>query len=596
MNRHGERFLKVNDFIAHCRSLNVRTDERELEHYEKIGAMLPVARKVYPEEYFIHQRQHEYVLDPLVPLADIDKQEYPELHRLTEKVLHLGFPCGFKEFSDEELVHCFDREMGSNPYLILPGDSEFKPWDDYEVKVSEYQGREFKESLAEHFYSYWQVHQLCWIKNYPDLYQNASLLELIPEERMPTGRPFPPSKKRLAGFDGLRQHFDALSFWATAYIRERFRTFANVAVVNGVRRVDDDEAASYRRRLKELSMMVADRFDLSREKMYEFLCHLIDRYEQYESQERYKLAGDLKMDIFHLERLIESSTGDGLVEISDELRLRSTHNREKCEKWEDRTFTVLDYATTFRHLDEAWKERDYALYTIKHKTEDLPIDWSFSAQDADSLVSYCEERGLDLMLTALGSMSAVGEEGYRRNFRRVRRYSNLVSALTMYEVFLKSVANNEHPDIINTALGPAISKTMDKTPWFARYKKKRKAGGVNTTGVEDFICKLKEIQDDCELQSGEAYWARVFLITHLSRNFVSHHYITQDSGREEFFDNRNTDKECVAEDDVEINGNSEAETTGTAGASKRSPFVEALDAVILAMCYTWKLAQNRKWV
>ena len=51
MNHYGNRYLRATQFTSHCRSLNVSVDLRELEHYEKEGLMLPVARVLYPDDY-----------------------------------------------------------------------------------------------------------------------------------------------------------------------------------------------------------------------------------------------------------------------------------------------------------------------------------------------------------------------------------------------------------------------------------------------------------------------------------------------------------------------------------------------------------------
>ena len=59
MNIHGERYARAHLFVAYCRHLNVKTDEEELEYYEKIGAMFPVARVVFPDGYVIQMRRHE---------------------------------------------------------------------------------------------------------------------------------------------------------------------------------------------------------------------------------------------------------------------------------------------------------------------------------------------------------------------------------------------------------------------------------------------------------------------------------------------------------------------------------------------------------
>ena len=112
MNRHGHRFVEVKDFISYCRDLNINTHERELEHYEKIGAMLPVARVVYPKKYIVQQTQNT-----LEGLWNWDGfEEWPDLERLTERML--VFPTAYINLTDKELVHSFDREMGNNPFLI----------------------------------------------------------------------------------------------------------------------------------------------------------------------------------------------------------------------------------------------------------------------------------------------------------------------------------------------------------------------------------------------------------------------------------------------------------------------------------------------
>jgi len=48
---YGIRYLTADQFVKYCSTLNVKTDIKELEYYEKVGIMLPVARVVYPSEY-----------------------------------------------------------------------------------------------------------------------------------------------------------------------------------------------------------------------------------------------------------------------------------------------------------------------------------------------------------------------------------------------------------------------------------------------------------------------------------------------------------------------------------------------------------------
>ena len=63
MNIYGERYAEVGLFIGYCIELNIVTDERELEYYEKSGVMLPAARVIYPDDYVVETYRRESVGD-----------------------------------------------------------------------------------------------------------------------------------------------------------------------------------------------------------------------------------------------------------------------------------------------------------------------------------------------------------------------------------------------------------------------------------------------------------------------------------------------------------------------------------------------------
>ena len=308
---------------------------------------------------------------------------------------------------------------------------------------------------------------------------------------------------------------------------------------------------------------MVDRFGLGRDGLYRFLYRLVELYESYRKIERYKLADALRQDVFDLQGLIELRLCDDFDKISDELRRISTN---EAEGWSVRGFKYRDVATTFRHLDISVKERDYACDLITRVSAQSSSDlekfgcqyWAFTSADAKGLLAYCEQEGLGLLLTALGGMSAVGEEEYRHNFRRVQMYTNLKNALTSYEYLLKSLGG------VGKDLGSAISATMREQPWFALYKNKVNPGKGKSSLVqarceEMFFRNLGKLQEDCELQqTKDGYWARMFLITHLARNAVVHMYLEDDR----YFSD---------------------------------PFATTLNAVINVACYTWKLAQSENW-
>ena len=163
-------------------------------------------------------------------------------------------------------IHRFDREMdlASNPHLLRPNTGNFKRWAEYRVLVRDKYGNEFNRPTAMHYYSYWQVHQLDFIQKYPDLFKNAWLVGQLPEVVKEKYRlPRAPMHDLLVEFKGMGRHFDALSFWITAYRHGRERTFSGVPTSHGLRSLDDSQTTAYSERLKRTYTAVEEWFGLT---------------------------------------------------------------------------------------------------------------------------------------------------------------------------------------------------------------------------------------------------------------------------------------------------------------------------------------------
>ena len=547
MNIWGERFAEVGLFVGYCRDLNIDTHQDELEHYERIGAMLPAARLVYPDEYVIRRDQSQW--NSVINWDETD--QWPALGRLSKRVG--PFPFGYGGLTDEELVHCFDREIeaGDNPHLKRPASADFQPWSDFRVTVRDRQGNAIKRPTAEHYYSYWQVHQLSWIQQYPDLYKNARLIERVPEDDLVRRiRPWAPKNEQLVEFDDKRHSFDALSFWVTVYGRERSRTFAGIAEINRIRRLDGLQAAAHRTRLAALADIVTERFQLSPEDLYGFLCKLIDLMEDYERKELYKLAEALKRDIFAWEDLLMLTTGQTRDEVAEELGKASIYDKR-----------------TFRHLDIKTKERDYTLELLNRVSTDCgnalrqlgDSQWSFNETDTNDILNYCDQEGLSLFMTALSGMVAIGDEEYRLNFRRVQKYTNLKNVLTCYEYLLKSVSHGPGLATGGETLTKLVRKVMGQEKWHCLFRTRERQKLHMGTSTQQFLTNLNTLMGDSQLKgSVEGYWAQQFLITCLARNMTVHSYPSEDSYYGDLF----------------------------------GPM---LDAAIIATFYTWRLARTNGW-
>ena len=247
--------------------------------------------------------------------------------------------------------------------------------DQYRVQIPDIYEGELKEPTAEHYYSYWQVHQLHYTQKFPDLYKNRWTFHYVLEKTTLELRPNAPNPEHLADFKGMNRYFDALSYWITVYSRARARTFATVGETDGVRRLSDSEAEDYRIKLKAYASESLVRSNLIDSDLLRFLRTLIDMYEGYRRDERYKLADELKADIWHLSNLIE---------------LKTDANQDQIE-------ADLGYfdGRTFKHLNEAAKERDYALDLMKSMADGRSRD----GQDVTPIGRSLNPRSLSLLTT-----------------------------------------------------------------------------------------------------------------------------------------------------------------------------------------------------
>ena len=475
-----------------------------------------------------------------------------DLGRLQESIEI--FPTDYDGLADEELIHCFDRvmDMGGNPYLIRPTTADFRTWSDYTVSVNDSHENEIKRPTAEHYYSYWQVHQLSLIQQYPDLYKYARLIERIPkDDPVRRFRPLAPKNNRLVEYDGMRHSFDALSYWITIYGRERGRTFAGVAEIDAIRKLNDVQAAAYKTRLVGLAAKVTNRFQFKRDDLYNFLRRLIELMEDYEHKERYKLAEMLKRVLRAWEKLLILTTGETRDDVAEELGKTNIHNKR-----------------TFRHLDIAAKERDYALIILKRISKDCSSSlrqlgdfrWSFTETDANDLMNHCEQEGLGLFITALSGMVAIGQEEQRLKFRRDEKYNNMKNILTCYEYLLKSVSQGSGLTVGSETLTPLVRKVTVQENWNNLFHAREKQQLHRGTNIQHFFTKLSTLMSDNQLKgSVDGFWAQQFFMTCLARNMIVHSNPNEDR----FYGDL---------------------------------FRPMLNAVVSATFYTWQLAKAKAWI
>ncbi len=162
-------------------------------------------------------------------------------------------------------------------------------------------------------------------------------------------------------------------------------------------------------------------------------------------------------------------------------------------------------------------------------------------------------------MTALSGMVAIGDEEYRRNFRRVQMYTNLKNVLNSYEYLLKAIAPQAGITLGKETLVPLVGRFMSKESWYQLFDSRRKQGLVNGSSTQEFLTKLNQLRADKQLNaSPSGYWAQKFLVMCLARNMTTHTYPSDDGYYGDWF----------------------------------GPM---LDAAVITTFYTWQLAKAKKW-
>lgn len=549
MTRHyGTRYLNVDEFIKYCESLNVKTDKRELEYYEKSGIMLPLIRVTYPEDYvrLLTLWSHGKISN---------SPDMNQWHGLTEAFdKRRVLPQDYSNMTDEELIDSFDRGIGNNPFLSRPSTNNYKPWKEYDIEIEYAEGQKTSEKISEHYYSYWQVYQLKNIQKYPDLWENKSLLDNIPaEKKLQIYRPWAPDLEKLHSFNGMAKMFDVLSFWITMYHHTELRTFSQIPEKHQIKRLDDSQYQTYLNQIKINANLVKATFSVTVDELYSFLYDLIDLRDNYLKDEKLKLAEQLRNDIIYQAYFIQALTGVEWDAVADELKKRNY-------PWWIRKH--------FRHLDILTKEQDEAsdflksiVKDYKKTLNDLGISnqsQQISLSEIDEFLSYCKNEGLSLLITAVSGMIA-SEEDRGKKFRRASQYTNIKNIVTSLEYLLRGFIAKASLTISGSGLNSTIKSVMEhRVNWFSLFDAKKNSSKANNS--TEFYTKLVDLMNDSELLvSEDTYWARAFLIASLARNLTVHEHPSDDWFYGELFG-------------------------------------EMLRSTIYAMLYSWNLAKKENWI
>ena len=278
MNRRGNRFLTVRQFISHASTLKVKhLDERELEFYERHCLLLPVVRTHTPAAHALALLQERTGC----PVSNPEDLEPPDNW--------LRLRSGY-----EDGLHTFDQEQG-NPLLVRPGCKSFRPWGTDAIAVTTENGRTVQTRRIERYYAAWQVHVVKLLRR-RFYYQRAPLVSGLPESHdLRKLYQLPEDAARIRTLRGMATGYDALTLFGVA---------ARIAYQEAFDSVPGDHqlSNSARSELQNLLVRRARRAlhmsGVDEPALFNFVSRLAELIASYRADERIALAEDTERDLW----------------------------------------------------------------------------------------------------------------------------------------------------------------------------------------------------------------------------------------------------------------------------------------------------------
>jgi len=165
------KYFEAQKFVDYCEANRVDASLNVLETYEKHGILIPIYCRVFPDEFIKAKYEYEKK-NPLDPVMKLNcPSEWEPIVRLINALSDYNFkligpfisPDGSESFAYQEGIikngHPLDNEYKKhNPFLKTPNKSDFRPWKDYEIVVDiDKDGDPVKRNTAEHYYALWQI-------------------------------------------------------------------------------------------------------------------------------------------------------------------------------------------------------------------------------------------------------------------------------------------------------------------------------------------------------------------------------------------------------------------------------------------------------
>ncbi len=483
---HGRRYLTAQEFRSHCSDLSVEVDAfyHDLERYERDRILPPVARLIKPSEYMEQRRNLDANAETWgQPVAGWDELEDLIHHRSNRK-------------SDrpEDRWHPFDRAIKyENRFLLAPVEGEFKDWRAY-----------WREGFGvEHYYHYWQVHQVYAIHRYYPVYANdAWLLDNLKDEAKERAiRLIPLPNDPRINLKGNIHFFDALSFFVQLYENEHFKVF-------GFDKPETNEMHQvFEERLTVHAKFILQLYSIEIPQLYQFVFYLLDLRSDYRRNEQEKLVDAVEQDLVFAVNLICYATNQTLQDVAEEAgRLTSPFVRQDI-----------------RALDDHLEMRDYTQEAfsrvLKDYNELLP-EFQVSMAEIEELLGFIDSTGLLLIpYTIFETDKALNS---KKPIHKSLLYIAMKNLATGLEELLREIAKRSDHDKSWGTLDNLIQELFGD--WYPLFQEERKRKPIPSRPSE-FIEHINAVSKDDTLgNNSRGRVVRIFLIAYWARNLTGHYY------------------------------------------------------------------------
>jgi len=398
------RYLEHKEFLKLCNDLEINTlsagaDERWLELLEKEKILFPICRVKYPLSYL--KKMFDIRYNPSNPYYSKATfclpNRYEYIYKL--KLMINNF------WIDKRLSHVLDKLNDKfKKYVQIPEQSVFRKWKSYKKVVGKIQGYDQQESIAVHFYAYWQAYHfyevtkactLDYVINVFNEEIRGNLWHLkIPLKKI-FSRSLPQKYDKIKGdYWGQTQNFETLSFYIQTVKKHKFLiSQSKIYTKDSLQYLDEKSTAKYYYRLKTLTKVIVKKYNFTPTEAYNFLKFLCGRYEKYREKKKDKLAEFIKKDIYYLIQMMQNGFDLEFETINKNLGR-----------------VIRDYGNT---LDAIFppifaKERENVLYNLNSFLSDNKNFYPYKdvvKKEIEAFLEFLDKNNLQLFYYSLGQIN-----------------------------------------------------------------------------------------------------------------------------------------------------------------------------------------------